>query len=52
MVTGYTWTQKQRLEMYGYRFIRLFGNVFLVRNYSRNAKSFSLYGIAVLRKGE
>ena len=52
MVTSYTWTQKQRLEMYGYRFVRLFRNVFLVRNYSINAREFSLYGIAVLQKGE
>jgi hypothetical protein len=52
MVCSYTPTQKERLERYGYRFIRIFGNVFLVRNYSTNAREFSLYGIAVLRKGD
>jgi hypothetical protein len=52
MVCSYTLSQKERLELYGYRFIRLFRNVYLVRNYSKNARKFSLYGIAVLRKGE
>ena len=52
MVTGYTMTQKERLEYHGYRFIRIFGRLYLVRNYSTRAKRFSLYGFAYLRKGE
>lgn len=52
MVTGFTLSQKQRLEINGYKFIHLFRNVYLVRNYSTGAKKFSLYGVAVLRKGE
>lgn len=52
MVTGYTMSQKERLEYHGYRFIRLFRNVYIVRNYSTAARRFSLYGIAVVRKGE
>ena len=42
----------ERLKRYGYRCIHLFGNVYLVRNYSVNAKQFSLYGLLVVRKGE
>ena len=52
MVTGYTLSQKERLEYNGYRFVHLFRNVYLVRNYSKAARAVSLYGIAVLRKGE
>ena len=52
VVTTYEMSQKKRLEYSGYRFVRLFGNVYLVRNYSTEARKFSLYGIAVLRKGE
>lgn len=52
MVCSYTFTQKEQLERYGYRFKHLFGNVYLVRNYSTEARRFSLYGFAVLRKGE
>ena len=39
MICSYTPTQKERLERNGYRFVHI-------------AKEFSLYGIAVLRKGE
>jgi hypothetical protein len=52
MVTGYTLSQKERLEYNGYRFIHLFRNVYLVRNYSTRAREVSLYGIAVLKRGE
>ena len=52
MVTTCPWSQKRTLEYLGYKFIRLFGNVYFVKNYSERAKKFSLYGIAVLRKGE
>ena len=50
MVTSYTLSMKKRLELYGYRFIHLFRNVYLVRNYSTKVRQVSLYGIAVLRK--
>ena len=49
MVCSYTPAQKERLERYGYRFVHIFKNVYLVRNYSIYAKEFSLYGIAILR---
>lgn len=52
MPTGYTMSQKATLEYFGYRFIHLFRNVYLVRNYSTKARKLSLYGIAVLQKGE
>ena len=52
MPTSYTLTQKERLEYCGYRFIHLFRSLYLVRNYSTKAKRFSLYGFAVVRKGE
>lgn len=42
----------ERLKRHGYKCIHLFGNVYLVRNYSINARRFSLYGIVVVRKGE
>lgn len=44
-------TRKERLERAGYRTIHLFGDVYLVRNYSVKARRFSLYGIEIL-KGE
>ena len=52
MVTYYPISHKKRLELCGYRFIRLFRNVYLVRNYSLYAKKISLYGIAVIREGD
>ena len=52
VVTGFTMSQKQRLEYHGYRFVHLFRNVYFVRNYSTAARQFSIFGIAVLRKGE
>lgn len=52
MMCSYTPTQRERLQLCGYRFIRLFRNVYLVRNYSTAARKFSLYGIAILRKGD
>ena len=42
----------ERLKRNGYRCFHLFGNVYLVRNYSVNAQLFSLYGLVVVRKGE
>lgn len=42
----------ERLNRHGYRCIHLFGRVYLVRNYSVNARKFSLYGLVVVRKGE
>ena len=52
MVTGFTMSMKKRLELYGYRFVHIFGNVYLIRNGKAKATEISIYGIAVLRKGE
>lgn len=52
MVCTYSLSLKKRLELSGYKFIHLFGNVYLVRNYSTKAREFSLYGIAVVKKGD
>ena len=52
MVTICTMSMKKRLEYYGYKFIRLFRNVYLVRNDTSKAMEISIYGIAVLRKGK
>lgn len=52
MVTTCPMSQKATLEYLGYKFTHIFRSVYLVRNYSLNARQFSLYGIAVLRKGK
>ena len=52
MVTTFSMSMKKRLEYYGYRFVHLFRNVYLVRNDPTKAMEISICGIAVLRKGE
>lgn len=52
MVTTCPMSQKATLEYLGYKFTHLFRNVYIVRNCSEKARRFSLYGIAVMRKGE
>lgn len=42
----------ERLKRHGYRCIHLFGNVYLVRNYSVTARKFSLYGLVFVQKGD
>lgn len=39
----------QRLKEHGYNPIHIIGDLYLVRNFSRRAKSFSLYGFMLLR---
>lgn len=50
MIPTHTQAQKERFERHGYKWIRLFGRVYLVRNYSVRAKKFSLYSFAILQK--
>ena len=52
MVCTYTLSLKKRLELSGYKFIHLFRNVYLVRNYSTGYREFSLYGIAIIKRGD
>ena len=52
MVTGFTISMKKRLELYGYKFIHLFRNVYLLRTNKTKDVEISICGIAVLRKGE
>ena len=52
MVTSFTISMKKRLELYGYRFIHLFKNVYLVRNCPVKEMEISIYGVAILRKEE
>lgn len=52
MITTFSMSMKKRLEYYGYRFVHLFGNVYLIRNDKAKATEIFIYGVAVLRKGE
>lgn len=52
MIMKTTLSGLERLHRHGYRCIHLFGNVYLVRNYSVNARRFSLYGLVAVREGE
>lgn len=50
MIPIYTQAQRDRHERHGYKWVHLFGRLHLVRNYSVNARKFSLYGLAILKK--
>ncbi len=51
MVTSFTMSMKKRLEYYGYKFIHLFKNVYIIRSDKTKATDIYIYGIAILRKG-
>lgn len=52
MVTTFKMSMKKRLECYGYKFVHLFRNVYLVQNDPTKETEIPIYGIAVLRKGK